>query len=141
LSSPGKGGTCNGCICSGFRWIWLIRRKAVDLLSRSQFLLRNWRSILHGNAGARCCKYWVRILYLRLLKARYFYRKAAFIRAIASRNASLSRDLLARRSDAGSAGASCTGFAQAVDGFAFRFPMLCKLENYIILTLFWGWPI
>ena len=42
--------TCNGCIYSDFRWIWLIRRKAVSLLSRSQFLLRNWRSILHGNA-------------------------------------------------------------------------------------------
>jgi hypothetical protein len=24
----GRGGTCNGCICSDFRWIWLIRRRA-----------------------------------------------------------------------------------------------------------------
>ena len=31
-------------------------------------------------------------------------------------------------SDAGSAGASCTGFAQAGDGFAIRFPVLCKLR-------------
>ena len=29
--------TCDGCICSDFRRIWLIHRKAVDLLSRSQF--------------------------------------------------------------------------------------------------------
>jgi hypothetical protein len=43
--------------CSDFRWIWLIRRSAVSLLSRSQFLLRNWRSILHGNAGKRHYKY------------------------------------------------------------------------------------
>jgi hypothetical protein len=65
---PGRAGTCNGCICSDFRWIWLIRRRAVDLLSRSQFLLRNWRSILHGSAGIRCYRYWVRILYIKLLK-------------------------------------------------------------------------
>ena len=26
------GRTCNGCICSDFRWIWLIRRKAVDFV-------------------------------------------------------------------------------------------------------------
>ena len=59
-------GTCNGCICSEFGWIWLIRRRAVDLLSRSQFLLRNWRSILHGNAGIRCYEYWVLILYIKI---------------------------------------------------------------------------
>jgi hypothetical protein len=57
--SPRAEGTCNGCIYSDFRWIWLICRKAVALLSRSQFLLKKWRSILHGNAGTRCSKYWV----------------------------------------------------------------------------------
>jgi hypothetical protein len=25
-------GTCNGCICSEFGWIWLIRRRAVSLV-------------------------------------------------------------------------------------------------------------
>ena len=29
--------TCNGCICSDFRWIWLIHRKAVDLLLDHSF--------------------------------------------------------------------------------------------------------
>jgi hypothetical protein len=62
----GGGGTCNGCIYSDFRWIWLICRKAVVLLSRSQFLLRNWRSILQGNAVTRRYKYWARILYIEL---------------------------------------------------------------------------
>jgi FecR protein len=43
--------------------------------------------------------------------------------------------------DVGSAGASCTGFAQAGDGFAIRFPMLWKLrlsKDYINITLFAG---
>jgi hypothetical protein len=69
---------------------------------------------------------------LNTLQKNYLYT------CVSAVNASSTRDLLAPMSDTGLTGASCTGFAQAGDGFAIRFSMLCKLRlsKIISVTLF-----
>jgi hypothetical protein len=50
-----------------FRRIWLIRLEWLDLLSRTQFLPCNWRSVLPGAAGKRSYKYSYGVFYLEIL--------------------------------------------------------------------------
>jgi hypothetical protein len=53
--------------------------KSLILLFGSQFLLGNWRSILHGRAGERSIKYWHRFLYVTLHKTVYSWRPGTII--------------------------------------------------------------
>jgi hypothetical protein len=65
LAGGGKGRTII-VICDNFRTIWLIHPEWFHLLSRTQFLHCNWRSILPETTGERSCKYRHAFFYLEI---------------------------------------------------------------------------